>query len=93
MLVGFNRKTFAHPYLSVLYREKQKINPRFLFVPTVYELDSSVAARPLAKRNAYGESEALAGKRGEADGSARSATGLRDFPHSIRLFDRPRSAA
>ncbi len=44
MLVGFNRKLFTRAYLLQLYQAKQRINPRFLFVPTVYDLDNKTAA-------------------------------------------------
>lgn len=43
LFIDGNRKVFTREYLSSIYQAKQKINPRFLFVPTVYELDSEVA--------------------------------------------------
>ncbi len=45
LLIDGNKKIFTHDYLCQIYQAKQKINPRFLFVPTVYELDQSVANR------------------------------------------------
>ncbi len=39
LLVGYNPKTFTHEYLRQIYQAKEKINPHFLFVPTVYDLD------------------------------------------------------
>lgn len=45
LLIDGNKKVFTHEYLSQIYQAKQKINPRFLFVPTVYELDPSVVKR------------------------------------------------
>jgi hypothetical protein len=44
ILIGFNQKLFTPAYLHQLYQAKQGINPHFLFVPTVYELDSKIAA-------------------------------------------------
>jgi len=44
ILIGFNQKLFTPAYLRQLYQAKQVINPHFLFVPTVYELDSKIAA-------------------------------------------------
>lgn len=40
-----SEKTFTHDYLCKIYNEKKKINPNFLFVPTVYDLDSATADR------------------------------------------------
>ncbi|MGH7748779.1 MAG: hypothetical protein ACREQ5_29055, partial [Candidatus Dormibacteria bacterium] len=37
--------TFTRSYLREIYAAKQKINPRFLFVPTIYDLDRTVADR------------------------------------------------
>lgn len=45
MLIDDNKKIFTHNYLHQIYEAKQRINPRFLFVPTVYELDRDVANR------------------------------------------------
>jgi hypothetical protein len=45
LLVDYNPKTFRHEYLCQIYQAKQKINPHFLFVPTVYDLDAGEAAR------------------------------------------------
>ncbi|HEX5282758.1 MAG TPA: hypothetical protein VFW30_01465 [Bryocella sp.] len=38
-------KTFTRDYVCKIYRAKMAINPRLLFVPTVYDLDRSVADR------------------------------------------------
>ncbi len=40
-----SRKTFTRKYVCELYRTKQDINPSLLFVPTIYDLDTSVADR------------------------------------------------
>jgi hypothetical protein len=38
-------QTFTPEYLRRLYKAKQEINPRLLFVPVIYELDAEVAER------------------------------------------------
>lgn len=38
-------KTFTHDYVCKIYSAKRVVNPRLLFVPTVYDLDRSVADR------------------------------------------------
>ena len=38
-----NLKTFTRPYFCSLYQAKQEINPKLLFVPTIYDLDQGVA--------------------------------------------------
>jgi hypothetical protein len=43
LFMGYNPDTFTRDYLRQIYQVKQKINPRFLFVPTVYDLDRSKA--------------------------------------------------
>ena len=43
--VGGNGKLFTHEYFSRIYRAKQKINPRVLFVPTIYDLDPEEVTR------------------------------------------------
>jgi hypothetical protein len=40
-----SQKTFTRDYVCELYRAKQALNPRLLFVPTVYDLDTTVADR------------------------------------------------
>jgi len=47
---GFNiddveQKTFTRNYLCSIYAAKKEVNPRFLFMPTVYDLDRTVADR------------------------------------------------
>lgn len=42
---GTNPATFTRRYVCELYRAKQAIAPQLLFVPTVYDLDRSVANR------------------------------------------------
>lgn len=42
-LVGGNDKVFTRAYLTEIYEAKQKINPRFLFFPCVYDLGPAVA--------------------------------------------------
>ncbi len=42
---GSNPETFTRNFVCELYRTKQEINPNLLFVPTVYDLDASVADR------------------------------------------------
>lgn len=43
--VGGEEKLFTHKYLSRIYGAKQKINPRVLFVPTIYDLDPEEVTR------------------------------------------------
>jgi hypothetical protein len=43
--VGGNDKLFTHEYFSQIYRAKQKINPKVLFVPTIYDLDPEEVTR------------------------------------------------
>ncbi|TAM82058.1 MAG: hypothetical protein EPN47_10290 [Acidobacteria bacterium] len=43
LLIDGNKQIFTHGYLSTIYHAKQMINPHFLFVPTVYELDQGIA--------------------------------------------------
>jgi len=43
--VGGNDKLFTHEYFSQIYQAKQKINPRVLFVPTIYDLDPEEVSR------------------------------------------------
>lgn len=38
-----SRETFTREYVCRIYRAKQKINPKLLFVPTIYDLDRSIA--------------------------------------------------
>ena len=38
-----SRETFTREYVCQIYRAKQKINPKLLFVPTIYDLDRRVA--------------------------------------------------
>lgn len=40
-----SEKTFTHDYLCKIYAAKREVNPRLLFVPTVYDLDRRVADR------------------------------------------------
>ena len=42
---GTSPETFTRDFVCELYRTKQDINPRLLFVPTVYDLDTSFADR------------------------------------------------
>jgi hypothetical protein len=42
-LSGISTKTFTRPYTCSLYQAKQEINPKLLFVPTIYDLDQGVA--------------------------------------------------
>lgn len=42
---GNSPKTFTRKYLCQIYQAKQTINPRLQFVPTIYDLDSTVANR------------------------------------------------
>lgn len=45
LFIDGNKKIFTHEYLSEIYQAKQKINPHFLFIPTIYELDPEIANR------------------------------------------------
>ncbi len=45
LLSGISTKTFSRSYVCSIYQAKQEINPNLLFVPTVYDLDRSVADR------------------------------------------------
>jgi hypothetical protein len=45
LLIGTSSPTFTRAYICHMYQAKQRINPRFLFTPTVYELDTGVATR------------------------------------------------
>jgi hypothetical protein len=40
-----SQKTFTHEYLCEIAHAKNEINPHFLFVPTVYDLDGATADR------------------------------------------------
>jgi hypothetical protein len=42
---GENAKLFTHDYICRVYKAKQAINPKLLFVPTIYGLDRAVADR------------------------------------------------
>lgn len=44
-LIGISSKTFTRSYLCRLYQTKQRINPKFLLIPTIYDLDRGVADR------------------------------------------------
>ena len=43
--VGGNDKLFTHEYFSRIFQAKQKINPKVLFVPTIYDLDPEEVTR------------------------------------------------
>jgi len=45
MAQGISPKTFTRDYVCELYRDKQDINPQFLAIPTVYDLDTQLADR------------------------------------------------
>jgi hypothetical protein len=45
MVQGISPKTFTRDYICKLYREKQDINPKFLAIPTAYDLDTQLADR------------------------------------------------
>jgi hypothetical protein len=45
MVQGISPKTFTRDYVCELYRDKKEINPQFLAIPTVYDLDSELADR------------------------------------------------
>lgn len=40
-----SQKTFTKDYVCKIYRAKKEVNPRLLFVPTVYDLDRTTADR------------------------------------------------
>lgn len=42
---GGNDRMFTRDYMCQIYRTKQKINPKLLFIPTIYDLDSQEADR------------------------------------------------
>lgn len=42
---GGNDKLFTRSYLCQIYSTKQEMNPRLLFIPTIYDLDSPEAER------------------------------------------------
>ena len=42
---GQNAKLFSRDYICRIFNAKQVINPRFLFVPTIYSLDRTLADR------------------------------------------------
>ncbi len=42
---GISPKTFTHDYLCSIDRAKQRVNPQFQFITTVYDLDSGWADR------------------------------------------------
>ena len=42
---GDSPETFTRQYLCQIYRAKQGINPRLQFVPTIYDLDTTMANR------------------------------------------------
>lgn len=42
---GGNDQTFTHPYLCELRRTARSVNPKLLFVPTIYDLDREEADR------------------------------------------------
>jgi hypothetical protein len=44
-LIGISSKTFTQPYLCRLYQTRQRINPKFLLISTIYDLDRGVADR------------------------------------------------
>ncbi len=72
---GVSTKTFTRDYVCQIYSAKQKVNPRLLFVPTIYDLDRKVA-------------DQLAGC---VDGvwlwwvNLENATGMRSFLENTRL--------
>jgi hypothetical protein len=45
LMSGISTKTFTRDYICSIYQAKQQINPNLLFVPTIYDLDQSVADR------------------------------------------------
>jgi hypothetical protein len=42
---GINGKTFTREYGCKIYAAAKQVNPRFLFVPTIYDLDRAIADR------------------------------------------------
>jgi hypothetical protein len=42
---GINEKTFTRDYACKIYATKKEVNPHFLFMPTIYDLDRGVADR------------------------------------------------
>jgi hypothetical protein len=42
---GVSPETFTREYVCRIYNTKQKINPKLLFLPTIYDLDRKVADR------------------------------------------------
>lgn len=42
---GGNDRMFTRDYLCRIYRTEHEINPRLLFIPTIYDLDSDESAR------------------------------------------------
>jgi hypothetical protein len=42
---GVSPETFTREYVCRIYQAKQKINPKLLFLPTIYDLDRKVADR------------------------------------------------
>jgi hypothetical protein len=42
---GVSPETFTREYVCKIYSAKQKINPKLLFLPTIYDLDRKVADR------------------------------------------------
>lgn len=43
--VGISHATFTRDYVCKIYQAMKEINPHFLFIPTIYDLDRSVADR------------------------------------------------
>ena len=43
MVQGISAKTFTRDYVCKLYQDKQEINPKFLSIPTAYDLDTELA--------------------------------------------------
>jgi hypothetical protein len=43
LLSGISTRTFTRQYVCSIYQAKQLINPKLLFVPTIYDLDRGVA--------------------------------------------------
>lgn len=43
--VRISHDTFTREYVCKIYQAKKEINPRFLFIPTIYDLDHKVADR------------------------------------------------
>lgn len=43
--VGRSHDTFTRDYICKIYQTKEQINPHFLFIPTIYDLDRAVADR------------------------------------------------